>query len=47
VKNSDIDRKNFLIFAYIGVVLMVVQGGIYRRMVRKVGEVRFMRLVWH
>jgi MFS family permease len=41
---SDIEKKNFLIFAYIGVVLMLVQGGIYRRMVRKVGEVRFMRL---
>jgi MFS family permease len=44
VKESSIERKNFLIFAYVGVVLMLVQGGIYRRMVHRVGEVRFMRL---
>ncbi len=44
LKTSDIEQKNFLIFAYIGVVLMIVQGGIYRRMVQKVGEIRFMRL---
>src|SRR5262249_3023504 len=44
VITSDIEQKNFLIFAYIGIVLMLVQGGIYRRMVHKVGEVRFMRL---
>jgi hypothetical protein len=44
LKESDVERKNFLIFAYVGVVLMLVQGGIYRRMVKRVGEVRFMRL---
>src|SRR5262249_16004455 len=44
LKGSGVEQKNFLIFAYIGVVLMVVQGGIYRRMVQKVGEVRFLRL---
>jgi MFS family permease len=27
------DRDNFLIFAYVGLVLMVVQGGVYRRLV--------------
>src|SRR5262249_46508660 len=44
LEGSGVEQKNFLIFAYIGVVLMVVQGGIYRRMVQKVGEVRFLRL---
>lgn len=36
-------RKNFLIFAYVGLVLMLVQGLIYRRLVQRVGEVRFLR----
>lgn len=44
ILSSDLEQKNFLIFAYIGIVLMIVQGGIYRRMVKRVGEVRFMRL---
>lgn len=39
-----VERNNFLIFAYIGLVLMIVQGFIYRRLVRKVGEVPFLKL---
>jgi MFS family permease len=37
-------RQNFLIFAFIGLVLMLVQGLVYRRLVGRVGEVRFLRL---
>src|SRR5262249_1538871 len=32
------ERSNFLIFAYVGFILMLVQGLIYRRLVRRVGE---------
>ena len=32
------DRANFLIFAYIGFVLMVAQGGFYRRLAGKLSE---------
>ena len=39
-----VERNNFLIFAYIGLVLMIVQGFIYRRLVRKVGEVPFLKI---
>jgi MFS family permease len=38
------ERSNFLVFAYVGLVLMLVQGLIYRRLVQRVGEVRFLRL---
>jgi MFS family permease len=38
------ESKNFLIFAYVGFVLMLTQGLFYRRLVQRVGEVRFMRL---
>jgi MFS family permease len=37
------ERKNFLVFAYIGLVLLLVQGFFYRRLVRRVGELRFLR----
>jgi hypothetical protein len=37
------ERKNFLVFAYVGAVLLLVQGYFYRKFVRRVGEVRFMR----
>jgi MFS family permease len=37
------ERINFLIFAYVGLVLMLVQGLVYRRLVHRVGEVRFLR----
>jgi MFS transporter, DHA1 family, tetracycline resistance protein len=40
----EADQLNFLIFAYIGVVLMLIQGFVYRRLVQRVGEVRFLRL---
>lgn len=38
------ERKNFLIFAYVGFVLMLTQGLFYRRLVQRVGEVRFLRV---
>jgi MFS family permease len=41
---QETESKNFLIFAYIGFVLMLVQGLIYRRFVRRVGEVPFLRV---
>ncbi len=37
------ERLNFLIFAYVGLVLMLMQGFVYRRFIRTVGEVRFLR----
>lgn len=44
LKTSEVEKKNFLVFAYVGFILMLVQGVIYRRLVQRVGEVRFMRL---
>ena len=35
------ERTNFLIFAYIGFVLMVAQGGVYRRLAGKISEIKF------
>jgi MFS family permease len=40
---EQIIRKSCLIFAYVGLVLMLVQGLIYRRLVGRVGELRFLR----
>ncbi len=40
---EDVIRKSSLIFAFVGLVLMLVQGGIYRRFVSRVGEMRFLR----
>ncbi len=40
---DDIFRKSSLIFAYVGLTLMLVQGVFYRRFVARVGEVAFMR----
>jgi MFS family permease len=37
------ERSNFLVFAYVGFILMLTQGLIYRRFVQRVGEVWFMR----
>ena len=37
------ERINFLVFAYVGFILMLTQGLIYRRLVRRLGEVRLMR----
>ncbi len=43
MKAIDIDEKdNFLIFAYIGFVLAVVQGGLYRRLALRIPELTFM-----
>jgi MFS family permease len=38
------ERSNFLIFAYVGFVLMLTQGLIYRRLVQRLGEIFFMRI---
>lgn len=38
------EQKSFLVFAYVGFVLMLMQGLVYRRLVMRVGEVRFLRL---
>jgi MFS family permease len=38
------DDANYLIFAYIGFVLMLTQGFIYRRLVKKLDEVKLMRI---
>src|SRR5207244_6564875 len=40
---DDVFKKSSLIFAYVGLTLMLVQGLLYRRLVARVGEVRFMR----
>ena len=37
-----VERHNLLIFAYVGMVLMLTQGLIYRRLAKKVTEVTFM-----
>ena len=38
------EQRSFLVFAYVGVVLMLIQGFVYRRLVQRVGEVRFLRM---
>jgi MFS family permease len=40
----ELEQGNFLVFAYTGMVLMVVQGLVYRRLVPRVGELRFLRV---
>jgi hypothetical protein len=42
-RTNQINQINFLIFAYIGLVLMLMQGLVYRRLVHRFGEVRFLR----
>ena len=42
--SPELLQKNLLVFAYVGFVLMLAQGVLYRRLVRQVGEVRFLRL---
>jgi MFS family permease len=39
-----LDESNFLIFAFVGFVLMIVQGGIYRPLAKRISEVTFMRV---
>ena len=43
-QKMEIIRKSCLIFAYVGLVLMLVQGFIYRRFVNRVGESAFLRV---
>ena len=38
------DEANFWVFAYVGFVLMLTQGLIYRRLVKKIDEVKLMRV---
>jgi MFS family permease len=38
------EKDNFLVFAYVGLVLMLTQGLLYRRLVQRVGEMRFVRI---
>lgn len=40
----DVMRKSLLVFAYVGLVLMLTQGLLYRRLVRRVGEIPFLRV---
>jgi MFS family permease len=40
---KDVIQKSLLIFAFVGLVLMLVQGLIYRRLVTRVGERRMLR----
>jgi MFS family permease len=42
-RTETVERINFLIFAYVGLVLMLMQGLVYRRLVHRFGEVRFLR----
>lgn len=37
-------RNNFLIFAYIGLILSLVQGGVVRRLAPKLGEIRMAQI---
>jgi MFS family permease len=37
------DQENFLVFAYVGVVLMVAQGGFYRRLAGKFSEEQLLK----
>jgi hypothetical protein len=38
------NQTNLLVFAYVGFVLMLTQGLLYRRLVQRVGEVRFLQM---
>ena len=40
----QVDESNFLIFAFVGFVLMLVQGGIYRPLAKRISELTFMRV---
>jgi MFS family permease len=40
---KEVTQKSLLIFAFVGLVLMLVQGLIYRRLVSRVGERRMLR----
>jgi MFS transporter, DHA1 family, tetracycline resistance protein len=40
----QVDESNFLIFAFVGFVLMVIQGGVYRPLAKRISELTFMRV---
>ena len=40
---DDLDRTNFLVFAFVGFILVLAQG-FYRPFATRVGEIRFMRI---
>jgi MFS transporter, DHA1 family, tetracycline resistance protein len=42
--SPEVMQKSLLVFAYVGFVLMLAQGFLYRRLVQRVGEVPFMRV---
>ena len=43
-RSGSTERDNFLVFAYVGFVLMLTQGFLYRRLAKKYREVTLMRL---
>ena len=42
--SPEVMQKSLLVFAYVGFVLMLAQGFLYRRLVHRVGEILFMRV---
>jgi fucose permease len=44
LSEHQVDESNFLIFAFVGFVMMLVQGGIYRPLAKRVSELTFMRV---
>jgi MFS family permease len=44
LSEHQVDESNFLIFAFVGFVMMLVQGGIYRPLAKRVPELTFMRV---
>lgn len=44
LSEHQVDESNFLIFAFVGFVMMIVQGGIYRPLAKRVPELTFMRV---
>jgi MFS family permease len=43
-REHQVDESNFLIFAFVGFILMLVQGGIYRPLAKRISELTFMRV---
>lgn len=43
-ESRGLDKRNFLIFAYVGFILMLIQGGVYRPLAKRVSEITFMRV---
>jgi MFS family permease len=44
LRSPAVLQENLFVFAYVGFVLMLAQGFLYRRLVRRVGEVPFLRI---